>query len=381
VAHLPGIAGVEPLELWRLANRLNTCFVTRSDSELLTYLDTYEDLDCLWERGEWISLGSTAFKGNTYERDDLQEITALFEKEWGRLERERPRVREIWKACDSVTRTYLLLRVCDLLRFGEEVASVTFPHPGREEYEYMVSAIMWLYQDKQERIAREAQEKRKAEECSRIKQDCMQKIMSVSLPMPATIVERKLTATERGDVLRACEREFSESEPVKAVIEVVRQFAEFCTLLSRPENQIKVPTGQYIEREVNARTEQDMVNEMARELISLPKFTAWAKMRQERDGVQVIWKGKIKTTKLDTLPSGEFADAAAKTAYTSIERNSLRFLRERELIEQEIQARQEGWRRAVPIGETGGREDNKSQASLPSRIRESDDPPPPYSQL
>lgn len=44
--------------------------------------------------------------------------------------------------------------------------------------------------------------------------------------------------------------------------------------------------GQYSGRQVNTRLKQDMVNEIARELIELPRFSAYAKVYQERDGVQ-----------------------------------------------------------------------------------------------
>lgn len=43
------------------------------------------------------------------------------------------------------------------------------------------------------------------------------------------------------------------------MIKIVKECVAFCERLSIPENYIKVPTGQYIERQVKAPQEFDMV--------------------------------------------------------------------------------------------------------------------------
>ena len=57
-----------------------------------------------------------------------------------------------------------------------------------------------------------------------------------------------------------------------------------CRLLSRPENHIKVPSGQYIAKQVHVRQVHDMTDEMAQELANLSRFTAYAKIIQENEG-------------------------------------------------------------------------------------------------
>lgn len=75
---------------------------------------------------------------------------------------------------------------------------------------------------------------------------------------------------------------------------MIEDFVECCDLLAKPENQIKMPGGQYVSREVNARQEQDMTNEMSRELVWLPRFIAYAKVLQERSGVEECGRGKYR---------------------------------------------------------------------------------------
>jgi len=61
-------------------------------------------------------------------------------------------------------------------------------------------------------------------------------------------------------------------------LERLNEFIELFTLLSQPQNHIKVPSGQYIEKAVSVRLVSDMTNEMAQELIKLPRFSAYAKV-------------------------------------------------------------------------------------------------------
>lgn len=63
----------------------------------------------------------------------------------------------------------------------------------------------------------------------------------------------------------------------RSLIRKVEEFVDICKLLSMPKNQIRVRSGQYIEREVNARTEHDMIGERARELMALPKYTVYVR--------------------------------------------------------------------------------------------------------
>ena len=96
-----------------------------------------------------------------------------------------------------------------------------------------------------------------------------------------------------------------------------------------------------------------MVNEMARELVNIPKYEAFAKVVEESGGEQKVWKGKIRTVKLSAVPEGS---ARALTALTQGPENAP-YLRRSE-IEEEIRQRPVRWRerlRDKPAVQTGGR--------------------------
>jgi hypothetical protein len=96
------------------------------------------------------------------------------------------------------------------------------------------------------------------------------------------------------------------------------------------------------------RTQQDLVNEMAQELSSLPQYTAYAKLIAEQNGVQRVLKHKIQTFPLP--PAVRSAEIEA-----SLLEKSHVLCQERELIEEEIRERQERWR-PRPTEEQGRRE-------------------------
>lgn len=81
-------------------------------------------------------------------------------------------------------------------------------------------------------------------------------------------------------------------------MKVIEVFVAFCELLAKPENHIKVRSGQYVEKAVRTRAEIDMVHEIARELVDLPKYTAYARVTQSIGGEQRVWKGKIRTERI-----------------------------------------------------------------------------------
>lgn len=124
-------------------------------------------------------------------------------------------------------------------------------------------------------------------------------VVKISYSPPALLEARVLSAYEIEDVKRACIQELRQANPeTRNVAATIDEFVQFCALLSRPENHIQVPCGQYIEREVRARQEADMSNEVARKLTELPKYTAYAKIMKEIEGEHIVWKGKIQTLQL-----------------------------------------------------------------------------------
>jgi hypothetical protein len=117
--------------------------------------------------------------------------------------------------------------------------------------------------------------------------------------------------------------------------------AEVCYLLTKPENYIKVSSSQQRAKQKQKRTIADMINEMAQELSNLPRFTAYAKSLQEKDGQQRVIKKKSQTIALPRM-SKEANEQTGKRRKV-IEENSRRYVKSRNVIEEEIRERQERW--------------------------------------
>jgi hypothetical protein len=132
-------------------------------------------------------------------------------------------------------------------------------------------------------------------------------------------------------------------EQIQKVAGTIDEFATFCGLLGRPENHIMVPSGQYVERQVQTRTEADMVGEMARALTALPRHQAFVKVVQQSGGEQKVWKGKIRTAKLFDAPAGALGEAMKV-----VEGQAYLYCRPRGEIEEGIRRRQERWRQVIP---------------------------------
>jgi hypothetical protein len=87
-----------------------------------------------------------------------------------------------------------------------------------------------------------------------------------------------------------------------------------------------------------------MVNEMARVLTGIPKYTAYAKIVQEKIGGPIVWKGRVQPAKLSSVSAG-----APETARLAIEKRAIDYTRPRGEIREEIARRQEKWRRRVSV--------------------------------
>jgi hypothetical protein len=114
-------------------------------------------------------------------------------------------------------------------------------------------------------------------------------------------------------------------------------------------------TDALIEKQVHVRPVHDMTDEMAQELINLPRFTAYAKIIEEKGGEQRVWKGKIQTRPLYKETHNSNRVAIDNASVWSLKR---------EAVEAEIRQRQEKWRQPT------------TQASPPEPPEE---PPPPTS--
>jgi hypothetical protein len=94
------------------------------------------------------------------------------------------------------------------------------------------------------------------------------------LAMPEYLPARILTEAQALAVKRACANRLTGTNTREAIDD----FVLFCERLMLPENHILIYSSQYVYKEVNIRTEVDMVGEVAREIVGLPKYTAFSKV-------------------------------------------------------------------------------------------------------
>jgi hypothetical protein len=115
------------------------------------------------------------------------------------------------------------------------------------------------------------------------------------------------------------------------------------------KNPVKVPSGKYEEKLKVERTQADLIAEMSQELANLPRFTAYAKVIEEKEGAQTVWRGKIKTL---PLPPWQETPIRHDESFPEIESHVTecghKFCKERVQIEEEIRQRQEKWRGSAP---------------------------------
>lgn len=108
-------------------------------------------------------------------RVDVRECETLLQKDWEWFARERPEEAKVWTKSDELTREYLLGRVCDLVRYSNAVADLTFPEPEENGYERTVSSLLWFI-----KMAKKQGEE--AEAKARIGKECEAALITVSHP-------------------------------------------------------------------------------------------------------------------------------------------------------------------------------------------------------
>jgi hypothetical protein len=168
---------------------------------------------------------------------------------------------------------------------------------------------------------------------------------------PPYLPARVVSENDRNILIKSCIEEIEKgidytSYPKGHPVKNATILASACYALIDPKNHIKI-RDESIEREPGKRAISDMINEMAQELANLPRYTAYAKVLQEKNGVQSVVKEKVQTLRFD-VPKPEpkakaqlcelFLDLAAK--------NSLEagYYKSRNDIEKEIRQRQQSGR-------------------------------------
>ena len=250
------------------------------------------------------------------------------------------------------------------------MADATFPQPHQPDAAETVAALTKEVEDIAVEQPLRFKEQSSAEFDRRIRKLYHELfIAKIAYSPPDMLSVRALSATEQTALKNACLRELDGSHALQACTD----FVQFCDLLIRPENHVQVPSTQYVETQVNTYTTQEMINQMAKELIDLPRFTAYAKVVQAVNDTQIVRKAKIQTFAL--AKPQKLADVGGIARQNAIRQ---RILRKRSDIDKEIIMRQAQWRRGPdddpPPTSTGG----DTPPSLPSgRLPSNSELPPP----
>jgi hypothetical protein len=366
--NFPAIVGIEPLEVLRLVIKLNEFMRLNSNlKDFLKYFDNLRIFDFeerLFDPLLWKTWGPRKEKfleelfekglvtGARYldldklfgeEREGVQFLNTTLKNRWDWFSKKFPTATKQWLSSDEVSRSYLLVRACELVYFGEGIADQTFPQPTFPGAQELVSSLVWLLKDTEDRIVEERQreidERVRLEEAKKrkeIEKQCAEKMANISIAPLENLEPVVLSEREIKSLIEACLNEFGQANQrewdVNATLNVIEEFVDFCLLLPKPENLLKTRTAQL----VTHRTYNDMEAEASWKLSRLSPYTALVQ-NGKQGGV------KIKTEELPKL---------------RLQGKRLNYVKKRSDIEKEINQRQQMWRREV-------------QVSTPS-----DDPPP-----
>jgi hypothetical protein len=157
--------------------------------------------------------------------------------------------------------------------------------------------------------------------------------------LPLECLPRVYTQEEITEITELCEAMFTESiqagKSSPHILTAIDEIFDFFNLLSKPENHIKVPSGQYVEKHVNVRPVHDMTNEMAKEIGKLPRFQAYTKIISENENEQVVSVHRIQTNPLPNITNTIHAMTAIAMGHA--------MGKDRDAIEEEIRQRQAQW--------------------------------------
>ena len=132
---------------------------------------------------------------------------------------------------------------------------------------------------------------------------------------------------------------------------------------------VLIPSTKYDEEPKREKTQGEMITIMAQTLADLPRFTAYAKIIDEKAGKQVVVKRKIATYPMGSLSEREYAEEFPESVRTFIEQNTIRsgYAIARDEIAEEIRKRQEKWREVA----------SSDPSHPPDSNEPPEDPPPP----
>jgi hypothetical protein len=202
-------------------------------------------------------------------REEAVELKQLLYERWAWFANTFQLSADIWGVLSEFTRWYLVLRACDLYY---RHYNASFPPPANSGLENVVSGLVRLLRDRQKRLDEAKNIEEEAQTRERIERECARQIVAMSYGPPELLSARVLNGSEIEAVKRACLGELQSGDQAgwngEAARAVIEKFVECCTLLSRPENHIRVYSGQCVETEVPGRAYRDMADEMVQLLVS-----------------------------------------------------------------------------------------------------------------
>jgi hypothetical protein len=211
---------------------------------------------------------------------------------------------------DKLVINYLQCRACDIVRYGQKVADLTFPQPTLPGVtsKRIADAVNWMVSLLQ-KLTDPDGEKEYIELLAyyeyQLRKNSDEKFSKQIIPMP-DIHRNELTYNEIEALKAACLKELRQGgwNP-QPTLDVIRDFVEFCDLLMQPENHINRLPMQYVKKQANTRQVVDMENEMAQELMKLKPGTAYARLIRNEGGEYEVVTRKIKTQPLSKVDDAD----------------------------------------------------------------------------
>jgi hypothetical protein len=159
-------------------------------------------------------------------------------------------------------------------------------------------------------------------------------------PLPNKCLPHVFTQEEIASIIKLCEADLTEyiqtGRTSSILFTAIDEMFDFLNLLSKPENHIRVPSGQYVKKHVNVRPVHDMTNEMAQEIGKLPPYHAYVKLIDNNQNEQVVRTHRIKTNPLPEITNTHMEAQAIANGHT--------LGKDRDAIEEETRERQNRWR-------------------------------------
>lgn len=265
-SEFPTVSGYDPIDVWCLLEEIRTFMAetlremsfTSAFKKLFELPSLFENEEGMKESGFRTVVASCHIYEWIGDRDDVKALELLLSNRWDWFATEYKGAAATWRKFDACRRYYVLCRAADRLSFGEEYPTLPPSSPANEA---VVEALVGLGRDTQERREEMEEREEAAKELGWIHWRCAEEVAKIGYAPPVVLEPRVLTFDQIQWVKQACVASLSQADAqTQNVVATINEFVSFCELLRLPENHILVPSRQYIQKQVNTRLEQDMVN-------------------------------------------------------------------------------------------------------------------------